>query len=64
MQCPLCRTSWGENAIEILQENSKRFRDSKKEAAQKDKKANLIAQSLAASQKEQTTVGEIVAAQN
>jgi hypothetical protein len=47
-----------------LQENSKRFRDSKKEASQKERKANLIAQSLAASQKEQTTVGDVVGASN
>lgn len=50
MQCPLCRTRWGENAIEILQENTRLFKQSKKDTAAKE---NQVSKTLADQQSQQ-----------
>ena len=40
--CPLCRTNWGPLGLEILKENSKMWRESKKAAAQDNNKVNSV----------------------
>ena len=30
MSCPLCRTNWGPNAIDVLRANTKKFNERKK----------------------------------
>ena len=44
LACPLCRTKWGDDAIEILEENRKKYRAAKQQAAKEEKKAILQAQ--------------------
>ena len=41
MECPLCRTNWGDNALEVLNQNRANFRKKKAEAAKAEKKAQL-----------------------
>ena len=41
MNCPLCRTDWGDKGIEILQENQKAWRAKKKKEAEDKKRAEL-----------------------
>jgi uncharacterized protein YbaR (Trm112 family) len=29
MACPLCRTKWSDDALEVLEENKKKYREAK-----------------------------------
>ena len=29
MACPLCRTKWGDDALDVLEENKKKYREAK-----------------------------------
>ena len=42
LSCPLCRTNWGENALDILRDNTKAWREKKKVVAKEEAKANLV----------------------
>lgn len=41
MACPLCRTKWGDDALDVLEENKKKYREAKQKAAKEEKKAVL-----------------------
>ena len=43
MQCPLCRTNWGDKGLEILKENTKEWRESKQKKAAENKPKILAA---------------------
>ena len=37
MQCPLCRTNWGDKGLEMLKENTKEWREQKTKKAVEDR---------------------------
>ena len=43
LTCPLCRTNWGPMGMEILKENTKLWREKKKNAAMENNKTTSVA---------------------